>query len=210
MTRLDAPCRHAAGRALLLAGAVLAGGGCTAVNPSFTADPRIAVEGLRLRSVGPDAAEGDVLVRLWVDRGEPIALDDYQYDFRIGGRTVFSGRWAALAAAPPEDPIVRSLPVVIPLSLLPEAARTASIPAPANTPTAGTTEIAGDPPPREVPIDWSVSGTLGWADPARLSKILFDLGFANPRTNFSGRGEAIRLPAPEVSGGPPAGPQPAR
>ncbi|MGA1045744.1 MAG: hypothetical protein ACO3ZY_11155, partial [Phycisphaerales bacterium] len=51
------------------------------------------------------------------------------------------------------------------------------------------------PPPRTVPLNWSVSGTLGWADSARLSKILLDLGFANPRTNFSGRGEQMRLPA---------------
>ena len=115
MLRLDAPRGNRLRSAILLAAAALAGGGCTAVNPSFTADPRIAVEGLRLRSIGPDAAEGDVLVRLWVDRGEPIVLDDYQYVFRVDGRTVFSGHWAALAAAPPEDPIVRALPVVIPL-----------------------------------------------------------------------------------------------
>lgn len=192
MTDPDAPRRLDARTAILLAAAVLAGGGCSAVNPSFTSDPRIAVEGLSLRSIGPDAAEGDVLVRLWVDRGEPIALDDYQYAFRIGGRTVFTGRWAALAAAPPEDPIVRSLPVVIPLSLLPESAR-----------SAGVATSSGDPPPRGVPLEWSVSGTLGWADAARLSKILLDLGFANPRTNFSGRGEEMRLPAPIAPGGAP-------
>jgi hypothetical protein len=195
--RLDAPRGNRLRSAILLAAAALAGGGCTAVNPSFTADPRIAVEGLRLRSIGPDAAEGDVLVRLWVDRGEPIVLDDYQYVFRVDGRTVFSGHWAALAAAPPEDPIVRALPVVIPLSLLPEAARSAATLGAAATPSAAATEPAGDPPPREVPFNWSVSGSLGWADPARLSKILFDLGFANPRTDFSGRGEQMRLPAPE-------------
>ena len=209
MVRLDAARRTLLHRAILLAFVALAGGGCTAVNPSFTADPRIAVEGLRLRSIGPDAAEGDVLVRLWVDRGEPIALDDYQYVFRVDGRTVFTGHWAALAAAPPEDPIVRSLPVVIPLSLLPEAARTAPLPAAKATGVAPVATPSGDPPPREVPFNWSVSGTLGWADPARLSKILFDLGFANPRTDFSGRGEQMRLPAPEAPSGAPTRPQPA-
>jgi hypothetical protein len=181
--------------AILLACAAVAVGGCSAVNPSLNPGPRIAVEGLSLRSIGPDAAEGDVHVRLWVDRGEPIQLDDYQYVFRVDGRTVFSGRWAALAAAPPDDPIVRSLPVVIPLSLVPEQARQAAaseaepqaVPSPAgeSAPTS----------PRTVPLNWSVSGTLGWADPARLSKILLDLGFANPRTEFSGRGEQMRLPA---------------
>ncbi|MGA1393102.1 MAG: hypothetical protein ACO38W_08095 [Phycisphaerales bacterium] len=50
--------------AILLAAAAFAGIGCSAVNPSLTSEPRLAVEGLSLRSIGPDAAEGDVHVRL--------------------------------------------------------------------------------------------------------------------------------------------------
>ena len=182
--------------AILLAAAAFAGIGCSAVNPSLTSEPRLAVEGLTLRSIGPDAAEGDVHVRLWVDRGEPIQLDDYQYVFRVDGRTVFSGRWAALAAAPPEDPIVRSLPVVIPLGLLPEEARVA---ASATTPADRAGPEAPSTSAGALPFNWSVSGTVGWADAARLSRILLDLGFANPRTNFSGRGEQMRLPAASTS-----------
>jgi hypothetical protein len=187
--------------AMLLGLVALAGVGCSAVNPSLTSEPRVAVEGLTLRSIGPDAAEGDVMVRLWVDRGEPIQLDDYQYVFRVDGRTVFSGRWAALAAAPPEDPIVRSLPVVIPLGLLSEETRLAvaappTEPAADDRPSIGGTGTAGTST-RAVPFNWSVSGSVGWADAARLSKILLDLGFANPRTDFSGRGDQMRLPVVE-------------
>ena len=181
--------------AAILLGSALAASGCSALNPSLTSEPRIAVEGLTLRSIGPDAAEGDVHVRLWVDRGDPIQLDDYQYVFLIEGRTVFSGRWAALAAAPPDDPIVRSLPVVIPLALVPEQARPVAATEAEPPSEAASVGESGPTPPRTVPLNWSVSGTLGWADSARLSKILLDLGFANPRTNFSGRGEQMRLPA---------------
>lgn len=179
--------------------AALACGGCSTLNPSLNPGPQIAIEGLSLRAIGPDAAEADVEVRLWVDRGDPIVLDDYQYTFRIDGRTVFTGRWAALAAAPPEDPIVRRIPVVIPLPLLPEAVRQAgAAPPAASGPSAAG---AGEAPssPREVPLRWSVNGSVGWNDPERLARILFDLGFANPRTDFAGRGEQIRMPAPDAA-----------
>lgn len=196
--------RSAPAAAILLAAAALAGGGCSAVNPSLSSEPRLAVEGLTLRSIGPDAAEGDVHVRLWVDRGEPIQLDDYQYAFRVDGRTIFSGRWAALAAAPPDGPIVRSLPVVIPLGLLPEEVRRLGAAEPAEPPAAEASAVGAAQPPdasaREIPFNWSVSGSVGWADAARLSKILLDLGFANPRTDFSGRGGQMRLPAPASPG----------
>lgn len=166
--------------ALLLV--VCAGTGCVSIKPG----PVVRVEGLRLRAIGPDAAEGDLSVRIWTDRPEPVSLTDFQYSLFIAGSSAFSGRWAALAAAP-DEAIIRVLPVVIPLSMLPPGATP--------LPEASTAEQP-EPAATSVPLNWSVSGTVGWEDPERLARILFDLGFANPRTDFSGRGSRLDLAAP--------------
>ncbi|MBM4105015.1 MAG: hypothetical protein FJ257_01720 [Phycisphaerae bacterium] len=155
---------------------------------SLTPAPFVAVEDLTLRRVGPDAAEAEVRVRITDRTGATVVLDDFRYSLLVDGRTVFTGRWAALAAVPPEEPMVRTLPVVIPLSLLP---------ATTEPPAAGSGR----------PFAWSITGSLGWEDPNRLAKILLDLGFPNPRTNFAGRGEQLidaTIAAPTTSESPAA------
>lgn len=171
-------------RSIAIALAAVLPAACDSITPA----PFIEVEDLTLRRVGPDAAEAEVRVRITDRSGATVVLDDFRYSFLVGGRTVFTGRWAALAAVPPEEPMVRSLPVVIPLALLP-----AEHEAPA--PGSGRT------------LAWSITGSLGWEDPNRLAKILLDLGFPNPRTGFAGRGEQMidaTVPAPATSESPAA------
>lgn len=163
------PARRSPGTRLaaLLAAAAAALAGCIDLRPG----PLVSVEGLRISKVGPDATEADLLVSVQSRIAETAPLDDFRYSFAIEGRTVFRGRWSALSAVPPDESISRTLPVVIPTDLLPPA----------------------DPqrPDAERPLRWSVSGSLGWEDPQRLSRILLDLGLPNPRSDFSGRGENI-------------------
>lgn len=151
-------------RGLALAAAAIAGG-CGVLSRS----PRIDVEYLSLSSVGEQGMEADLVVRISGGGPQATILTDFEYSVFIDGRRAYRGRWAALAAAPPEESILRSLPVVIPEPMLPDAA------------------TAGDP----LDLPWSVSGTVGWEDPDRLARILLDLGFATPRANFSGRGGTI-------------------
>jgi hypothetical protein len=160
----DPPVRAPLRLAAPLAGAALLLGasGCEI----FREGPRIEVDGLQVLRRGPDAAEGDLLISIRTPAGRTIPLDDFRYSLIVDGRTVFRGRWAALAAVPPGETIRRTLPVTIPLEALPE-------------------RVASD----EVPLRWAASGSVGWEDPQRLARILFDLGLPNPRSDFSGRGE---------------------
>lgn len=151
---------------LLAAALALVASGCGI----FREGPRVEVEGLQVLRRGPDAAEGDLLISIRTPAGRTIPLDDFRYSLLVDGRTVFRGRWAALAAVPPGETIRRTLPVTIPLELLPEI---------------GGGEAAA--------LRWSASGSVGWEDPQRLARILFDLGLPNPRSDFSGRGEAATV-----------------
>lgn len=154
--------------AATLACAAAALPGCIDLRPG----PIVSVEGVRLARVGPDAAEVDLLVLVRGRSPETVPLDDFRYSLAIDGRTVFRGRWAALAAVPPGEPMRRTLPAVIPTGLLPAAE-------------------AGEP----LPLRWTVSGSVGWEDPRRLSRILLDLGLPNPRSDFTSRGEQIAKPS---------------
>ncbi len=147
---------------------LVAAGGCGA----FSQAPRIEVESLSLVKVGETDAEADLVVRISGGGPQATILTDFRYSVFLEGRRAFDGRWAALAAAPPEESIVRTLPVVIPGSMLPEGTR----------------------PDQGVAIPWSISGSVGWEDPDRLARILLDLGFATPRSGFSGRGDAMSAP----------------
>lgn len=142
--------------------------GCIDLRPG----PLVSVEGVRLARIGPDATEVDLLVLVRSRSPETVPLDDFRYSLAIDGRTVFRGRWAALAAVPPGEPTRRTLPAVIPSELLPSAG-------------------SGEP----LPLRWTVSGSVGWEDPQRLSRILLDLGLPNPRSDFTSRGEEISTPA---------------
>lgn len=144
-------------------------GGCGV----FSQAPRIEVESLSLVRSGESRSEADLVVRISGGGPQATILTDFRYSVFISGRRAYTGRWAALAAAPPEESIRRSLPVVIPGSMLETA--------------------AGDGGAIEVP--WSVSGSVGWEDPDRFARILLDLGFATPRAELSGRGGTITAPA---------------
>jgi hypothetical protein len=154
--------------AAAIAFAAIALPGCIDLRPG----PLVSVEGVRLARIGPDAAEVDLLVLVRSRSPETVPLDDFRYSLVVDGRTVFRGRWAALAAVPPGEPMRRTLPAVIPTELLPAAA-------------------AGEP----LPLRWTVSGSVGWEDPRRLSRILLDLGLPNPRSDFTSRGEEISAAA---------------
>lgn len=151
-------------RGLALAVSVL-GGGCGVLSKA----PRIEIESLSLVRSGTGASEADLVVRISGGGPQATILTDFRYTVFVAGRRAYTGRWAALAAAPPEESLTRSLPVVIPDSML-----------------GGASDEVG---PVEIP--WSVSGSVGWEDPDRFARILLDLGFATARAEFSGRGTAI-------------------
>lgn len=150
--------------------AILAGLACLAALAgcgAFSEAPRVEVDSLSIVRVDDDAVEADLTVRIRGAGADAIVLTDFRYGVFLEGRRAYAGRWAALAAAPPEEAIVRILPVVVPRDRLPE-------------------EIAAG-----ADVAWSVAGSVGWRDPDRFARILLDLGFATPRADFSGRGASI-------------------
>lgn len=152
-------------RGLAAAAVVGLAGGCSI----FSQAPRIEIESLALVGVDDAGSEADLLVRISGGGPQATILTDFRYSVFISGRRAYSGRWAALAAAPAEESILRTLPVVIPDAML----------------------AAFDDRTDGIEVPWSVSGSVGWEDPNRFARILLDLGFATPRAEFSGRGTTI-------------------
>lgn len=150
----------------------------------FSQAPKIEVESLSLVRLGESDAEADLVVRISGGGPQATILTDFRYSVFVEGRRAYSGRWAALAAAPPEESIVRRLPVVVPNSMLPPSAS----------------------PDAPVDVAWSASGSVGWEDPNRIARILLDLGFATPRSDFSGRGTSMP-PSRAAASAAPADPE---
>jgi hypothetical protein len=132
------------------------------------ASPKIEIdpEGI-LTERTDEAIRFDIGLNLANPNDEPLQLIEFVYTVKVDGREVYRGRrdaGATLAAFASKQLV---LPAIVPF----ERAGWAAVPPAA---------------------DWSIGGDLVYLEPERLSEILLDTGFWEPRAGFNGSGK-VRL-----------------
>ena len=107
---------------------------------------------------------------------DEIELVEYDYTVTLADGARYGGKWAALRALPPGEPVRATIPAVVPAASA-QAAR-----------------------------GWSVNGSLRYRDPRSVARILYEAGILKPEVSFSGSGSTLGEAATAAATTPTAAP----
>lgn len=159
--------------------ALLGMGGCSVTRPEARAiDARIVESsGVQAADITKGVTKLEIALELRNTGKDEVELVDYDYVVTLPDGASYGGKWAALRALPPGQPIEATIPAILP---------TASVAAARSSPSA-----------------WRVSGTIRYRDPQSIARILYESGILKTEVSFSGSGSMIRtgLPAPAAATG---------
>jgi hypothetical protein len=133
--------------------------GCAINRPAARATAASVVE-----SKG-DVARLSIELELTNTGSDEVELVEYDYTVTLADGARYGGKWAALRALPPGEPVRATIPAVVPAS---------------------SAQVSGA---------WSVSGSLRYRDPRSVVRILYEAGILKPEVSFSGSGATLSAAA---------------
>jgi hypothetical protein len=142
-------------RIAVLAASAATLAGCALNRPEARATAASVVE-----SKG-DVARLSIELELSNTGKDEVELVEYDYTVTLADGARYGGKWAALRALPPGEPVRATIPAVVP---------------------AASAQAGGK---------WSVSGSLRYRDPRSVARILYEAGILKPEVSFSGSGASL-------------------